>query len=233
LKLADFGLLTDADRTVSRVGTLAYMPPDCVMDVQADVYAAGLVIYEMISGSPVSRFPAIGSRAAALLADRELSTLNRLAIAACDPDRKTRFRDAEAMLEVLEQQLAQVGNEGRERKSPMLSAVAARLSRRGLLASCGGMALAAATAALWWGAARTSRVEVNFITDPFDATIWLDGQLLRDGDGRPYTTPCTVSGVSARTHHLVLKHLERPDLEIGHVDFATIRECAARWPEDS
>jgi hypothetical protein len=137
------------------------------------------------------------------------------------------------MLETLEQQLAQVRNEGRERESPMLSAVAARLSRRGLLASCGGMALAAATAALWWGAVRTSSVEVNFITDPFDATIWLDGQMLRDGDGRPYTTPCTVSGVSARRHHLVFKHPDRPDLEIGHVDFAITRECIARWPDES
>jgi serine/threonine protein kinase len=233
LKLADFGLLTDADRTVSRVGTLAYMPPDCVMDVQADVYAAGLVIYEMVSGSPVSRFPAIGSRAAALVADCRLSTLNRLAIAACDPDRETRFRDASAMLNALEQQLTQVENGGGEGISSMLTAVAARLSRRGLLASCGGMALAAATAALWWQAARTPRVEVNFITHPFDATIWLDGQMLRDDDGRPYTTPCTVSGIPARRGHVIFKHPERSDLEIGHVDFAITRECVARWLDES
>ena len=35
LKLADFGLLTEADRAVSRIGTLSYMPPDGVMDTRA------------------------------------------------------------------------------------------------------------------------------------------------------------------------------------------------------
>jgi len=45
LKLADFGLLAQVDRSVSRVGTLQYMPPDGIMDTRADVYAAGLVMY--------------------------------------------------------------------------------------------------------------------------------------------------------------------------------------------
>ena len=43
-QLADFGLLTEADHQVSRLGTLKYMPPDGRMDTRADVYAAGLVI---------------------------------------------------------------------------------------------------------------------------------------------------------------------------------------------
>ena len=47
LKLGDFGLLTAASLAVSRLGTLRYMPPDGCMDARADVYAAGLVIYEM------------------------------------------------------------------------------------------------------------------------------------------------------------------------------------------
>ena len=59
LKLADFGLLAQVDRSVSRVGTLAYMPPDGIMDTRADVYAAGLVIYEMITGLPSHRFPSL------------------------------------------------------------------------------------------------------------------------------------------------------------------------------
>ena len=47
LKLADFGLVTEAHPLVSRVGTQKYMPPDGRMDMRADVYAAGLVIYEI------------------------------------------------------------------------------------------------------------------------------------------------------------------------------------------
>ncbi|MGD0383072.1 MAG: protein kinase, partial [Thermoguttaceae bacterium] len=52
LKLADFSLLTEASPLVSRAGTEKYMPPDGHMDVRADVYAAGLVIYEMVTGLP-------------------------------------------------------------------------------------------------------------------------------------------------------------------------------------
>ena len=62
LKLADFGLLTEAHPLVSRVGTQKYMPPDGRMDMRADVYAAGLVIYEMLSGLPVDEFPRLGGQ---------------------------------------------------------------------------------------------------------------------------------------------------------------------------
>ena len=57
LKLADFGLLTESHPLVSRLGTQRYMPPDGRMDMRADVYAAGLVIYEMLTGLPVDQFP--------------------------------------------------------------------------------------------------------------------------------------------------------------------------------
>ena len=71
LNLADFGLLTEAHPEVSRVGTHKYMPPDGRMDTRADVYAAGLVIYEMITGLPADRFPCLGEKAHEL-ADRPL-----------------------------------------------------------------------------------------------------------------------------------------------------------------
>ena len=63
LKLGDFGLLTAASPTVSRLGTVRYMPPDGCMDARADVFAAGLVIYEMLTGLPAERFPSLGDRA--------------------------------------------------------------------------------------------------------------------------------------------------------------------------
>ena len=63
LKLADFGLVTEVHPLVSRVGTQNYMPPDGRMDMRADVYAAGLVIYEMLSGLPVDDFPRLGRQA--------------------------------------------------------------------------------------------------------------------------------------------------------------------------
>ena len=63
LKLADFGLVTEVHPLVSRIGTQKYMPPDGCMDKRADVYAAGLVIYEMLSGLPVDDFPMLGRQA--------------------------------------------------------------------------------------------------------------------------------------------------------------------------
>jgi serine/threonine protein kinase len=69
LKLADFGLLTETGPHVSRVGTEKYMPPDGRMDTRADVYAAGLVIYEMLTGLPADRFPHLGRRASELVAN--------------------------------------------------------------------------------------------------------------------------------------------------------------------
>jgi serine/threonine protein kinase len=72
LKLADFGLLTAADPLVSRVGTVAYMPPDGRMDARADVYAAGLVIYEMFTGMSAESFPRLGQRGKEIADDRVL-----------------------------------------------------------------------------------------------------------------------------------------------------------------
>ena len=36
------------------------------------------------------------------------------------------------------------------------------------------------------------RVDVNFIAEPFEATIYLDGVEPTQPDGTSYTTPCTV-----------------------------------------
>jgi serine/threonine protein kinase len=98
LKLADFGLVTEANPQVSRVGTLKYMPPDGHMDTRADVYAAGLVIYEMLTGLPVESFPRLGDRAQQAVETPILGMLNRVALRACEPDPQRRFRDAGEML---------------------------------------------------------------------------------------------------------------------------------------
>ena len=38
-------------------------------------------------------------------------------------------------------------------------------------------------------------VEVSFVTEPFEATIYLDDAVLLDPQGVPYTTPCTVGNL--------------------------------------
>ena len=98
LKLADFGLLTAAGLAASRLGTLRYMPPDGYMDARADVYAAGLVIYEMISGLGAERFPSLGPRAKAIADDRRLGRLEPAGVAGVrsrpEPAVQRRPRDA-------------------------------------------------------------------------------------------------------------------------------------------
>jgi len=219
LKLADFGLLTAASLSASRLGTVRYMPPDGCMDARADVYAAGLVIYEMITGLGAERFPSLGQRVQAIAEDRRLARLNRLALRACDPDPSRRFRDAREMLAEL------TAAERRPVKR-----------RRRWLWLAIGMAMGAALALFLLWPARS--VSVNFVSDPFEATIYVDGQLLREPGGDPYRTPCTVSSLPSGTHHVVFQwdaesdpfHVSGPDgkLDAGDIDFNISRQIKGR-----
>ena len=56
-KLADMGLVTTADRDVTMIGTPGYMPPDATIDQTTDLYATGVILYELITGLHRSRFP--------------------------------------------------------------------------------------------------------------------------------------------------------------------------------
>lgn len=209
LKLADFGLLTKADRQVSRVGTLLYMPPDGKMDIRADVYAAGLVIYEMITGLTVDSFPHLGERAEAVAEDPTLCTLNRLALKACRENPKDRFPDAREMLSALET-MAQPPQARRWASAMIAAALLA------IVLSAGG----------YW-ATRPERVHVNFISEPFDAVIYLDGAPLLTPDETAYTTPCTVPNLPAKAHRVVFKRSGSLDFDAGEIDFSIDREIVA------
>jgi serine/threonine protein kinase len=215
LRLADFGLLTDADRPVSRLGTLDYMPPDGRMCPRADVYAAGLVLYQMITGLPPGEFPRLGRRSQEIAGNATLQRLNRVVLRACQPDPQDRFADAGEMLAELE--IIETDHS------------AARVPNRRTVLIAGVLALVAAVAcfSLLWPS--PPPVRVNFITRPFEATILLDGTPLLSADGTPYRTPCTVPDVPAGVHRVTFRHEGLPDLEAGRFDFRTTREVMAQW----
>jgi serine/threonine protein kinase len=217
LKLADFGLLTDADRQASRVGTRGYMPPDGRMDMRADVYAAGLVIYEMLSGLPAERFPCLGETAREFGKDPALATLNRLVLKACQPDPNRRYRDAQAMMTELGPPEGQAAAE--KPRFPFLVVASVVTCLVVCLGAC---------ACVWW-LTRPPRVNVNFITEPLEATVYLDDAPLPGPDGNSYRTPCTIQNLPGRVHHVVFKHDRLGELDVGRVNFAETREIVASW----
>ena len=220
LKLADFGLATKTDREISRIGTWKYMPPDGQMDARADVYAAGLVIYEMITGQPAGRFPCLSKSTSQVAHDPTLRALNRLSLRACQRDPDRRFPDAHSMLEKM------------RAFAPELAARRKRTRRRVFASIVGGLVLAFLAGLLWW-TNRPELVRVNFITSPFEATIYLDGELLTDAEGIPYTTPCTVPDIPAQVHHVVFSHHDRGELDAGRIDFSKDRQVWGRWLSES
>jgi serine/threonine-protein kinase len=217
-KLADFGLLTEAGPQVSRLGTARYMPPDGRMDTRADVYAAGLVIYQMVTGMPVERFPQLGDRALTIAVDPILQRLVRLVLWACQPDPGQRPGDARAMLA----ELAAL--------EPAASERATLTARRVWLATAATALLAAALGGLASWLSQPDSIHVNFATYPFEAQIYLDGTLQTTAAGQVLLTPCTVDDLPARPHHVVFRRPGYPDLDVGQIDFRQTRDISSRWP---
>ncbi|MFO0817706.1 MAG: serine/threonine-protein kinase [Pirellulales bacterium] len=280
LKLADFGLLTAASTHLSRLGTLKYMPPDGRMDLRADVYAAGLVLYEMLSGLPADSFPRLGERAREIASDPTLAQLNRVALRAAQRDHHLRYAHAGEMRDELERIAAKAPSkrqlDPRQRRRwriaaaattlPLLAALlAAPLLRERFLSNpdsasetegaanslrslAGSQPTPSSPSALSPTASSptgvkpaatnspaasvqldATPVEVNFVSNTFEAEIYLDDQLLRGPDGRPLKTPCTAWRIAPTPRRVRLVHPVKGEIDLGEIDFAKVREVVARW----
>src|SRR5262249_44417253 len=58
-KLADIGLVAAADERCSFVGTEGYVPNEGPGKAQADIFALGKVLYQMVTGFKADRYPSL------------------------------------------------------------------------------------------------------------------------------------------------------------------------------
>ena len=93
-KLADIGLVVQASRRVGGGGTWAYAPPEGVVDRSGDLYALGKTLYQMVTGLPAERFPAVPEDAGAEQRD-SVARLAPVLKRACAQEPGERFQTAE------------------------------------------------------------------------------------------------------------------------------------------
>jgi hypothetical protein len=93
-KLADIGLVTDLDVTISYVGTEGFIPPEGPKSAQADVYALGKVLYEIATGKDRLDFPELPENFSGFPDWELLLELNAVIIKACETDPGNRYASA-------------------------------------------------------------------------------------------------------------------------------------------
>ena len=109
-KLCDPGLVCAAESTVSFVGTLGYLPPECfngshLNDPQRDVYALGKVFYVAVTGAPAARYPYLPPDMSFSLRRRLWPLLTRV----CSTNPRHRFKSVSDFLDAMPQELPNPG----------------------------------------------------------------------------------------------------------------------------
>lgn len=96
-KLADIGLVAEAGRTISCVGTEGFIPLEGPGTPQADLYSLGKALYEISAGKDRTSYPEPPTRLAELPDRDQLLELNEVIFKACAPDARNRYQTAKAM----------------------------------------------------------------------------------------------------------------------------------------
>jgi serine/threonine protein kinase len=96
-KLADIGLVTGADVTVSYVGTEGFIPPEGPGSAQADIYALGKVLYEISTGKDRLEYPELSDTFAEAPDWEQRLELNAIVAKACEPNLQKRYVSAKEL----------------------------------------------------------------------------------------------------------------------------------------
>ncbi|MBE2212346.1 MAG: hypothetical protein IAE82_00630, partial [Opitutaceae bacterium] len=144
-KLADIGLVSSSDHTLTSLGTPGYSPPEGAGTLRADIYSLGKILYQLATGLNTDEFPRLPTGVQEREDVRALLELNEVFLKACQPNPQDRYASAQEMLDDL--MLLHAGRSVRE-----LQAVRARLHTLG-------------RAVLWLGAAAAVVIAVLGVRD--------------------------------------------------------------------
>lgn len=100
-KLADIGLVSSSEHTLTSLGTPGYAPPEGGGSAPADVYGLGKIIYQLASGLGPGDFPRLPADATSRPDAARLMELNEVFLRACHPDPTQRYPTAQALLDDL------------------------------------------------------------------------------------------------------------------------------------
>ena len=156
-KLADIGLVAQAERTMSFVGTEGYLPPEGPGTAQADIFSLGKVLYEISTGNDRQQFPELPTHVTELPDRAALSEFNEVLVRACAPDVKERYQTAAEM----HADLALLQSGGSVQQQRRLAGRLRFVQRAGAFVT----ALAAVVALGWWWQARQTRVVRSLIDE--------------------------------------------------------------------
>ncbi|MFZ2653732.1 MAG: serine/threonine-protein kinase [Victivallales bacterium] len=96
-KLADIGLASSGDKSVSIAGTLHFIPPEKSTGFEADIYALGKVLYCAFTGLGVDKFPSLPED----LKSSRSAKFNQIAMKACSSIQSDRFKDIDEFQEAV------------------------------------------------------------------------------------------------------------------------------------
>ncbi|PYJ82216.1 MAG: hypothetical protein DME22_19220, partial [Verrucomicrobia bacterium] len=96
-KLADIGLVTQADATISFAGTEGYIPPEGPGTVAADLFSLGKVLYELSTGKDRQDFPEPPTLWDGIPDELVWREFHEVLLKACEPQVRMRYKSTREM----------------------------------------------------------------------------------------------------------------------------------------